>query len=113
MAEHYSIERLEVIADGDKDFLKVLAETFLDEIPDDFENMLNAIENENRKLAYQFAHKIKPNLEMFGAELEKDMTAIESWSKTTKNKSFISENLENTTTRVYAMIKELKKDFEL
>lgn len=113
MTKNYSMERLEAIAEGDTDFLKVLAETFLEEIPSDLLKMIEAVDNENRKLAYQFAHKMKPNLEMFGADLEKEMTAIESWSKTTKNKANIAENLRIVNDKVKAIEKELITDFKL
>ena len=49
--------------------------------------MLNAIDNDNRDVAYHFAHKIKPNFEMFELNLNKSMVAIESWTKSSKNKS--------------------------
>ncbi len=113
MTKNYSMDRLEAIAEGDTDFLKILAETFLEEIPPDLVRMVEAVENENRKLAYQFAHKMKPNLEMFGAELEKDMTAIESWSKTSKNKTNIAENVQNVSVKVKAIVSELTSDFKL
>jgi len=113
MTKHYSIESLREIAGGDEDFMTIVAKTFLEEIPPDLHSMEEAIENDNKELAYQFAHKMKPNLEMFGIDVQKDITAIESWTKTSKNKSTISENLIKLVTTVKIVFEELKSDFEI
>ncbi|MEM0519373.1 MULTISPECIES: Hpt domain-containing protein [Aequorivita] len=113
MTKYYERENLNEIADGDPDFLQVLAQTFLDEIPPDLYSMKEAIENENRDLAYQFAHKMKPNIEMFGIDALKDITSIEAWSKTSKNKASVIPHLENVLTTLDNVFEELKKDFDL
>ena len=82
MGKHYSRESLNEIAGGDEEFMAIVAKAFLEEIPPDLKSMTEALENENKDLAYQFAHKMKPNLEMFGIPLNKDVTAIENWTKT-------------------------------
>ncbi|WP_310992409.1 Hpt domain-containing protein [Aequorivita marina] len=113
MTTYYSRENLEEIADGDHDFLVILAKTFLEEIPADLSAMEEAIHNENRKLSYQFAHKMKPNIEMFGIDILKDITSIESWSKTSKNKASVMSHLENVNSTLNHVFKELRKDFQL
>lgn len=113
MTKYYTKENLSEIADGDEDFLKILAQTFLDEIPPDLRSMEEAIENENRELAYQFAHKMKPNIEMFGIDVLKDITSIESWSKTSKNKAVVQPHLESVQTTLHHVFSELKSDFQL
>lgn len=111
MDKHYSIESLNEIAGGDKEFMAVVAKAFLEEIPPDLKAMSEALENENKDLAYQFAHKMKPNLEMFGIPLNKDVAAIENWTKTTKSKATIMRHLETITTTLEEVFKELKADF--
>ncbi len=113
MAKSYEMENLSVIADGDEDFLEILAQTFLDEIPPDLNSLEEAVMNDNRELAYQFAHKMKPNIEMFGIDLLKDITSIENWSRTTKNRSAIIPNLENILSTLKIVFGELKEDFQL
>lgn len=113
MVKYYAKENLSEIADGDQDFLKILAQTFLDEIPPDLHSMKEAIENENRELAYQFAHKMKPNIEMFGIDVLKDITSIEAWSKTSKNKATVLPHLENVLETLNHVFDELKEDFQL
>lgn len=113
MDTHYSREKLEEIAGGDEDFMGVVAQTFLEEIPPDLSALQEAIENDNRELAYQFAHKMKPNFEMFGLGLQKDITTIESWTRTSKSSNGIQDNLENVVKTVHAVFDELKRDFGL
>tara|TARA_R110002050_G_scaffold179433_2_gene312797 strand:+ start:560 stop:898 length:339 start_codon:yes stop_codon:yes gene_type:complete len=111
MTKYYAKENLSEIADGDQEFLKILAQTFLDEIPPDLNSLKEAIENENRGLAYQFAHKMKPNIEMFGIDALKDITSIEAWSKTSKSKATVLPHLENVLTTLHHVFDELRKDF--
>ncbi len=113
MSKKYSIESLKEVAGGDEEFMAVVAQTFLEEIPPDLKAMEEAIVNNNRELAYQFAHKMKPNLEMFGLGLEKDITTIEAWTKTLKNRSTIDLNIENVSTTIRTALQELKEDFNL
>lgn len=111
MNKHYSIESLKEIAGGDEEFMAIVAKTFLEEIPPDLRAMEEAIANENKELAYQFAHKMKPNLEMFGIDLQKDITTIESWTKSAKSKATIELHLENISTTLAHVFNELKADF--
>lgn len=113
MSKKYSIEGLKIMADGDMEFMTIIAKTFLEEIPPDVKAMEEAIHNNNRELAYQFAHKMKPNLEMFGLNLQKDITTIESWTKSLKNKTAIEENLAKVIATVDVVLVELKEDFKL
>ncbi len=113
MSKIYSIDSLKEIAGDDKDFMAVVAETFLTEIPPDLEALVGAVENDNRELAYQFAHKMKPNIEMFGIDLLKDITSIETWTRSSKNKNAIQDTVEKVNTTLHQVFEQLKKDFDL
>ncbi|NCT18329.1 MAG: Hpt domain-containing protein [Flavobacteriaceae bacterium CG_4_8_14_3_um_filter_34_10] len=113
MEKAYSFESLNEIAGGDEEFIAVIAKTFLDEIPPDLKALAQAIENNNKPLAYQFAHKMKPNLEMLGLNLTKDVTAIESWTNTTKNKSAAEPHIQKIESILNQVFTELKTDFHL
>lgn len=113
MTKHYSIDSLREIAGGDTDFMAVVAKTFLEEIPPDLLAMEEAIQNDNKELAYQFAHKMKPNLEMFGIDVLKDITTIESWTRTSKNKATVDENVHKISTTLHSVFNELKADFDI
>lgn len=113
MGKNYSIESLKVISGDDEDFMKVLAQTFLEEIPPDLASLEEAIINDNKELAYQFAHKMKPNLEMFGIDLAKQITGIESWTKTSKGVDTIMPHIDLAVTTLHLVFDELKEDFTL
>lgn len=111
MSKHYSIDSLRVIAGDDEDFMKVVAQTFLEEIPPDLASLEEAIINDNKELAYQFAHKMKPNLEMFGIDLGKQITGIESWTKTSRSTDTVLPQIEMVLTTLHKVFEELKEDF--
>ncbi|MAZ28579.1 MAG: Hpt domain-containing protein [Cytophagaceae bacterium] len=113
MPEHYDLYALEDMSGGDKEFMQTVVEAFLTEIPPDLEAMHMAIENDNHRMAYQFAHKMKPNLEMFGIDLIREIRAMERWADTNKPTSAIRPQLEKITTYVNAAIKEMRKDWKL
>jgi len=113
MSKHYSIESLKEIAGDDTEFMVVVAQTFLDEIPPDLHSLEEAVANNNKELTYQFAHKMKPNFEMFGVELAKDISFIESWTRTSKKNDAIAGYMENVSTTLTHVFKELKEDFNL
>jgi HPt (histidine-containing phosphotransfer) domain-containing protein len=113
MSKHYSPDNLKEIAGGDDDFIGVIAQTFLDEIPPDLQAMEEAVENDNKELAYQFAHKMKPNLEMLGIDVAKEITAIEAWTKTSKKKNAIESSVEKVSSTLKIVFDELRSDFDL
>ena len=113
MSIHYSKEKLAEVAGGDEDFMAIVAQTFLEEIPPDLQALQEAVENNNKELAYQFAHKMKPNFEMFGLGLEKDITNIESWTRSSKSNTTIEDQMHRVVTTVTTVFEELKRDFSL
>ena len=111
MSKIYSTDSLKEIAGDDADFMAVVAQTFLEEIPPDLEALVMAVQNDNKELTYQFAHKMKPNIEMLGIDLSKDITAIESWTKTSKNASTIAPAVERVNETLQIVFGQLKRDF--
>ena len=113
MNKNYNLESVREMAGDDEDFVKVIVETFLEEIPADVKLMTEAIENENSAVAYQFAHKMKPNLQLFGMELMDQILTIEDWSKAKVDSVLAKEAGEKIASKVGMAEKELKMDFEL
>ncbi len=111
MSKHYNLEKVREIAGGDESFITVIVEAFLQEIPPDLQSMQLAIENSNHKMAYQFAHKMKPNLDMFGIDLLREISAMEKWSDTHKPASHIQKQLDRIVTTLTTVIQELQEDF--
>lgn len=113
MSKHYQKDSLNEIAGGDSDFMAIVAKTFLEEIPPDLQAMNEAIANDNKELAYQFAHKMKPNFEMLGIELKKEITFIEDWTRTSKSNAVVDNHLAKVNDILQEVFKELKADYHL
>ena len=109
----YNLDGVEEMAGGDQDFVKVVVQTFLEEIPPDLEAMNDAVAADNPQQAYQYAHKMKPNLQMFGLELMPQIRTIEEWSKGGKNRAEVQEAALVITAKFRKAEGELKQDFEL
>ena len=110
---NYNLDSVEEMAGGDQDFVKVVVQTFLEEIPPDLEGMNQAIIDDNPSQAYQFAHKMKPNLQMFGLELMPQIKIIEEWSKSGRDKDDVHLAARTITDKYYKAEAELKEDFNL
>lgn len=101
------------MAGGDEEFMQTVVETFLEEIPPDVAAMNEAIKNDNPTLSYQFAHKMKPNLQLFGLNLMEQIRVIEAWSKQGQRKDEVPEAAAKITEKVDTAVIALKEDFNL
>lgn len=109
----YNLDDVKEMAGGDDEFMLVVVQTFLEEIPPDVAAMNEAINNDNPSLAYQYAHKMKPNLQLFGLNLMEQIKIIEAWSKYGKQKDEVPEAAEAITKKVDVAAIALKRDFDL
>lgn len=113
MSKYYDLKDVKEMAGGDEDFLKVIVQTFLEEIPPDVRSMNEAIDNGNPSLAYQYAHKMKPNLQLFGLDLMEQVLTIEAWSKGNDKEASAREAGERIAAKVNLAQHQLKQDFSL
>lgn len=109
----YNLESVIEMAGGDEDFVKVVVQTFLEEIPPDLRSMNEAVAQDNATTAYQYAHKMKPNFQMFGLELMPQIKIIEEWAKSGISKEEVRKAADTITSKVQTAGQELKNDFEL
>ncbi|MCC8360516.1 MULTISPECIES: Hpt domain-containing protein [Salinimicrobium] len=110
---NYNLESVEEMAGGDQDFVKVVVQTFLEEIPPDLEAMNQAIIEDNPQQAYQYAHKMKPNFQMFGLGVMPQIKVLEGWAKAGDSKEGVNEAARIITDKYKKAEKELKEDFDL
>lgn len=111
MSRVYSKKSINEIAGGDMDFTKILVQTFLEEIPPDLEGMKDAFQKKDIAKAYQYAHKMKPNLQMFGIDLLSDIKCVEAWTKSGGNDSDVGNSMSKIYKVVTLAIQQLKQDF--
>lgn len=110
---NYNLDSVEEMAGGDQDFIQTVVQTFLEEIPPDLEAMNQAVDRNDASQAYQCAHKMKPNLQMFGLELMPQIKLIEEWSKSGMDKAAVEEAAGIITRKYKKAEAELKKDFKI
>ena len=79
MEQHYKLYRVKELADNDMDFVKSLAEAFLEEVPEDAERLKNAVAEEDYFNAYQAAHKMKPTIDLFELGVLQDLIVVQDW----------------------------------
>jgi HPt (histidine-containing phosphotransfer) domain-containing protein len=113
MNNYYDLKDVQEMAGGDDDFVKVIVQTFLEEIPPDVASMSQAIENGNPSLAYQYAHKMKPNLQLFGLNLMEQVLTIEAWSRGAEKENNAVTAGKEIATKVGLAEQQLKDDFGL
>ncbi|MDY8134071.1 Hpt domain-containing protein [Aquimarina sp. 2201CG5-10] len=112
MSKGYSLKNVNELSGGDDEFIAVLVQTFLEEIPPDLDSMVQAVNSDNPQMAYQYAHKMKPNLQLFDIDLLVQIKQVEAWSKTNKAKEEIQPVLSHIVTTVNGAIQDLKDDFQ-
>lgn len=113
MEQHYKLFRVRELADNDEDFIKTLAETFLEEVPFDADRLKNAVANKNYQEAYQAAHKMKPTIDLFELGIYDDLIEVQDWGKFTQTDVDITEKLEIVLNAVEKASNEIRSDFNL
>jgi len=114
MALHYNLAKVYALSENDPEFVQQIINLFVSEIPLDLEHIKQGIEDKNHQQCYEYAHKIKPSLDLMGLNLAfEEMLQIESWSKSDGKKKEIKEIYKSVSQQIEKAIKEIKKDFNL
>ena len=111
MSKYYSIKKVEELAGGDDEFVKVLVATFLEEISQDLGNLIDATENNNPAMTYQYAHKMKPSFQLFSVDIIPQINDLEGWSKGEIDFDKAQELVHHVREYVQNMLEELEKDY--
>lgn len=78
----YNLSQLEELAGGSSEFVESMIETFLEHTPSQLEEMLQAYQSGDMATVGGIAHKIKPNIELFGImEISQDIRLVEEKGK--------------------------------
>ena len=113
MEQHYKLDRVRELAGGDEDFVMALAQTFLEEVPEDAEKLKEHVESKNYLESYRTAHKMKPTVDLFELGVLQDLIEVQDWGKFTKTDIDITPKLEIVLSAVNQAIAEIKSDFNL
>ncbi|WP_282165899.1 Hpt domain-containing protein [Cellulophaga baltica] len=110
----YSLDKINELADGDEDFIQSVVSAFLDEVPEDLEQLEVAIGQKNYSNIYQLAHKIKPNVDLLGMEQTRAAALdIENIGKVGGENPSLDQIFPILKKDIHQVISELKKDFGL
>jgi len=73
-----------------------------------------AINEKKHEVAYSFAHKIKPSLDLLGMTIAyEENLCIENWTRDKGKKKEIKDTFKAFESHIEKAIKEIKKDFNL
>lgn len=106
----YNLQKLIELSDNDADFIKDMVEMFITEIPKDLEHLAVAIIDDDRERVHEYAHKMKPSIDMFGLECLSDILIIEAWGKS-KDEMDIKEHFMRVNQELDMALIQLKRDF--
>jgi HPt (histidine-containing phosphotransfer) domain-containing protein len=113
MEQHYKLDRVRELAGGDDDFVKALAEAFLEEVPEDASRLNAAVAEKDYFTTYQAAHKMKPTIDLFELGVLQELIEVQDWGKFEKNGEDVSTQLQKVLTAVKQATAEIKSDFNL
>ena len=113
MEQHYKLFRVRELADGDEEFINVLAQTFLEEVPEDARMLKEVVENNDYLATYQTAHKMKPTIDMFELGVLEDLIEVQDWGKFEKKEIDILPKLAIVLAAVEQASNEMRSDFNL
>lgn len=106
----YQLTQLEELAGGDQEFVKSMVETFLEHTPGQLQELLDAYEKGDLEQVGKIAHKIKPNMDLFGiADLTQTIRDVEQMGKAGDNSPELGEKIkqaEKVLKEVFTQLKE-------
>ena len=114
MAINYNLSKVYALSDNDPEFVMQIITLFVTEVPEDLKQIDLGIKTKDHKLAYSYAHKIKPSLDLLGMTVAfEEILQIEAWTKVEGKRKEINDTFASIQSQVEKAVKEIKKDFEL
>ena len=110
----YNLDKINEMAEGDEDFINSVISVFLEEVPQDLEDLENALSRHDHKSSYKLAHKIKPNVDLLGMDQTRAVALqIETLGKEGGNISEMQQLFPTLKKDIHQVVAELKKDFDI
>ena len=114
MALNYNLSKVYALSDDDPDFVMQIITLFVTEVPQDMTQIKLGIKTKDHKLAYAYAHKIKPTLDLLGMTVAyEEILQVEAWTKREGKRKEIKDTFDSIESQVEKAVKEIKKDFNL
>ena len=110
----YNLDMLKEMCGGDKSFLTMMIQLFVDTVPEIITQMKTASKAGNWVEVGGLAHKVKPTIDSMGIESLKEVIRdIEMQGKSSSNTENIPDKVETVTSTLQECIDQMKKDFSL
>ena len=114
MAINYNLAKVYALSDNDPEFVMQIITLFVTEVPEDLKQIDLGIKTKDHKLAYSYAHKIKPSLDLLGMTVAfEEILQVEDWTKAEGKRKEINDTFASIQSQIEKAVKEIKKDFEL
>ena len=114
MALNYNLAKVYALSDNDPEFVNQIITLFVTEVPQDLTQIKLGIKTKDHKLAYSYAHKIKPSLDLMGMTVAfEEILQIEAWTKAEGKRKEIMDTYDSVESQIEKAVKEITKDFNL
>ena len=114
MAINYNLAKVYALSDNDPEFVMQIITLFVTEVPEDLKQIDLGIKTKDHKLAYSYAHKIKPSLDLLGMTVAfEEILQVEAWTKAEGKRKEINDTFASIQSQIEKAVKEIKKDYEL
>lgn len=114
MALNYNLSKVYALSDNDDEFVRQIITLFVTEVPQDLVQIKLGIKTKDHKLAYSYAHKIKPTLDLLGMDQAfQEILQIEAWTKAEGKRKEIDATFDSVESQIEKAVKEITKDFEI
>jgi len=114
MAINYNLAKVYALSDNDPEFVIQIITLFVTEVPQDMKQIDLGIKTKDHKLAYAYAHKIKPSLDLLGMSVAfEEILQVEAWTKREGKRKEIVDTFESIQSQVEKAVKEIKKDYDI
>ncbi len=105
----YDLSQLEELAGGSDEFVKSMIETFLEHTPGQLNDLVQAYRQGDLETMAGIAHKIKPNIDLFGInEIREDIRQVEKLGKTGQNSDELPALIDKVNTILNKSFEQLK-----
>jgi hypothetical protein len=110
MSKLYNLNTIKELSDNDPEFVKSMVDIFITEIPQDLENLAVGVVEDDRERVHEYAHKMKPTVDMFALGCYQDILVMEAWGKS-DDPMDINEHFMRVQENLQATVQQLREDF--
>lgn len=110
----YDLTMVETISGGDQAFIKKMVQLFIDTMPQNVNDLQQALQQENWEMVGKHAHKMKSTIDSMGIDLLKDdIRTVEASGKHKTGLEAIPALITKVADTIQQCVSQIKSDFGL